>query len=93
MDNKVYVVTYSFEDNEMYDSWRNETVIGIFSTLERAKTAIEKYVVSEWHSMHGETYNDTKFKWDTEFCYNWIDEENDDEYNFFIEEKEIDTMF
>ena len=93
MDNKVYVVTESFDDNETYDSWSYESVIGIFSTLERAKTAIEKYVVDEWRSLRDVTYNDAKFKWNTDFCYNWIDEENVEEYNFFIEEQEIDTMF
>jgi hypothetical protein len=94
MDNKVYVVTESYDDYESYESWSYDKVIGIFSTLKKAKTAIEKYVVDKWKSLSGETYNDAKFKWNTEFCYNWTDEENyNGEYNFFIEEQEIDTMF
>ena len=93
MDNKVYVITESFDDGETYESFSSERVIGIFSTLEKAKTAIEKYVVGEWRSLRGETYNNAKFKWNNDFCYNWVDEENVEEYNFFIEEQEIDSIY
>ena len=91
--NKIFVVTESFEDGMMYESFSYERIIGIFDTLKKAKEAIEKHVVEKWHSMHSITYNNEKFKWDTEFCYNWIDEENGEEYNFFIEEQETNTIW